>query len=667
MQSADSGADAAARRSRRRSSAVAPPRRSARSAPRMRRRRSARWRRSIGSQRRGGGDAADDEAWPAAPEAEAFKLGVFALVRLSAYDALAAAVLDRAGGRSRPGGRSRSRCSASTTRGRRRRCASSRRCRGATRPPSRCAGWRRQGRAGRAARARGLDPAKTPREVRRRGDPRRGALGRAAGSGAARGDRRRRQAGAEPAAGGGHRARRAEGGRPPCRSSRTSSPTTGRRCAPRRCAPPPRSIRRASRLVLSGLDVDRHWMVRAALAEVLGTLPPRSRSDACDRCCRMRTSASSRRCCARSSACACPTRDDRAHRAPARVGRRSIRERGSLARRDEGGGRGRGAARGLQDGTGGRRLRRARGSARGARGVYGRRGHRSGARGARRTRTGRSGCGRWSCWRSSSPAVDHRMAIRPAPGAPPAPYDDPQLVARDFSPHVFIETARGTIEFELAVLDAPQTARNFMALARKGFFNGLQVHRVVPNFVVQDGDPRGDGEGGPGYTIRDELNERPYLRGTVGMALVVARHRRQPVLHHALAAAAPRRPLHGVRARRQRHGRRRSDPGGRCDPADARVGREVLALSAYSKKGATAAPFYPTTRDSAGGPRMFGAGKAAYRFLPPFFFPPLAVFFAIALIPPFARGFLRGLSPRCSAAAVLARRPALSAPVASLG
>jgi cyclophilin family peptidyl-prolyl cis-trans isomerase len=117
------------------------------------------------------------------------------------------------------------------------------------------------------------------------------------------------------------------------------------------------------------------------------------------------------------------------------------------------------------------------------------------------------------------PGVDHRITIRPAPGAPPAPYDDPQLVTRDYSPHAFIETARGTIEFELAVLDAPQTARNFMALAKKGFFDGLQVHRVVPNFVVQDGDPRGDGEGGPGYTIRDELNERPYLRGTVGMAL----------------------------------------------------------------------------------------------------------------------------------------------------
>lgn len=117
------------------------------------------------------------------------------------------------------------------------------------------------------------------------------------------------------------------------------------------------------------------------------------------------------------------------------------------------------------------------------------------------------------------PAGDHRLAIRPSPGAPIAPYDDPQLIAPAFSPHVFIETAKGTIEVELAVLDAPQTTSSFMALARTGFFNGLQIHRVVPNFVVQDGDPRGDGEGGPGYSLRDELNERPYLRGTVGMAL----------------------------------------------------------------------------------------------------------------------------------------------------
>lgn len=119
----------------------------------------------------------------------------------------------------------------------------------------------------------------------------------------------------------------------------------------------------------------------------------------------------------------------------------------------------------------------------------------------------------------SEPGEDYRAAVRPAPGAPIASYDDPQLIGPPYSPHVFIETAKGTIEFELAVLDAPQTTRNFITLARKGFFTGLQIHRVVPNFVVQDGDPRGDGEGGPGYTIRDELNQRPFVRGTVGMAL----------------------------------------------------------------------------------------------------------------------------------------------------
>ena len=117
------------------------------------------------------------------------------------------------------------------------------------------------------------------------------------------------------------------------------------------------------------------------------------------------------------------------------------------------------------------------------------------------------------------PQGNHQETIRPVPGAPTSPYDDPSLLSQRYSPHVFVETVHGTIEFELAVFDAPQTTRNFIALARKGFFNGIEVHRVVPNFVVQDGDPRGDGQGGPGYTIRDELNDRPFLRGVVGMAL----------------------------------------------------------------------------------------------------------------------------------------------------
>jgi cyclophilin family peptidyl-prolyl cis-trans isomerase/HEAT repeat protein len=114
------------------------------------------------------------------------------------------------------------------------------------------------------------------------------------------------------------------------------------------------------------------------------------------------------------------------------------------------------------------------------------------------------------------------IAARMRPATEGAAVDDPEwlaMVAPAFSPHAYIETDMGTIEIELAVLDAPLTVRNFVTLARKGFFNGVAIHRVVHDFVVQGGDPRGDGEGGPGYTIRDELNQRPYLRGTVGMAL----------------------------------------------------------------------------------------------------------------------------------------------------
>lgn len=111
-------------------------------------------------------------------------------------------------------------------------------------------------------------------------------------------------------------------------------------------------------------------------------------------------------------------------------------------------------------------------------------------------------------------------AMRPAPA--PAILELAAIdtfIAPPYSPSAYIDTEKGTIHIELGVLEAPRTVANFVALVRKGYFNGVSLHRVVPDFVVQDGDPRGDGEGGPGYTIRDELSERPYLRGTVGMAL----------------------------------------------------------------------------------------------------------------------------------------------------
>jgi cyclophilin family peptidyl-prolyl cis-trans isomerase len=110
--------------------------------------------------------------------------------------------------------------------------------------------------------------------------------------------------------------------------------------------------------------------------------------------------------------------------------------------------------------------------------------------------------------------------IRPAPAAPlPELNDLPAMISPRVSPMAYIDTEKGMIQIELAVIDAPRTVANFVSLASKSFFGATPFHRVVPNFVAQDGDPRGDGEGGPGYTIRDEINQRPYLRGTVGMAL----------------------------------------------------------------------------------------------------------------------------------------------------
>ncbi len=87
------------------------------------------------------------------------------------------------------------------------------------------------------------------------------------------------------------------------------------------------------------------------------------------------------------------------------------------------------------------------------------------------------------------------------------------------APIARIETERGALELELFPAEAPVTVDNFVSLARRGYFDGQLFHRVVPNFVVQAGDPRGDGNGGPGYAIRDELNPHRYARGTLGMAL----------------------------------------------------------------------------------------------------------------------------------------------------
>ncbi len=76
----------------------------------------------------------------------------------------------------------------------------------------------------------------------------------------------------------------------------------------------------------------------------------------------------------------------------------------------------------------------------------------------------------------------------------------------------------GEIRIEFYPEDAPKTVENFVALAKQGFYNGLAFHRVVPDFVVQGGDPKGNGTGGPGYTIKAEFNQRKHVRGTLAMA-----------------------------------------------------------------------------------------------------------------------------------------------------
>src|SRR5881296_3899250 len=87
------------------------------------------------------------------------------------------------------------------------------------------------------------------------------------------------------------------------------------------------------------------------------------------------------------------------------------------------------------------------------------------------------------------------------------------------APQVTIESDRGNVVVELLPLEAPLTVAAFLALVDRRYFDGSRWHRVVPNFVVQAGDPRGDGWGGPGFVLRDEVNPTRYEVGTMGMAL----------------------------------------------------------------------------------------------------------------------------------------------------
>ncbi len=117
--------------------------------------------------------------------------------------------------------------------------------------------------------------------------------------------------------------------------------------------------------------------------------------------------------------------------------------------------------------------------------------------------------------RAFADSIEHAHPPRNAqPPAYPPDFADPPS-ARG----AVLHTTAGDVEWAFYGREAPQTVKNFVLLAERGYFDGLAVHRVVPNFVIQDGDPTGTGSGGPGHTIRCEYNRLSYGAGMVGMAL----------------------------------------------------------------------------------------------------------------------------------------------------
>lgn len=117
----------------------------------------------------------------------------------------------------------------------------------------------------------------------------------------------------------------------------------------------------------------------------------------------------------------------------------------------------------------------------------------------------------WQASRKTAPPVTTETLPGPSEGQTGAlPTEGGKMLT--------IETAYGNVDIELYPQDAPKTVARILELAKKGFYDGLTFHRVVPNFVVQGGDPRGDGTGGSGQNLPAEFNSREHVEGTVAMA-----------------------------------------------------------------------------------------------------------------------------------------------------
>ena len=146
-----------------------------------------------------------------------------------------------------------------------------------------------------------------------------------------------------------------------------------------------------------------------------------------------------------------------------------------------------------------------------------------------------AGCGGGGGSSSTTAKKPAAVATTPAPTASvggckqvkpatPAKHDVPKPTKQDALPAdatavVTLATSCGPITITLDQQAQPKTASNFAYLVKKGFYDGLTFHRVVPNFVIQGGDPQGDGQGGPGYAVREQPPaDAQYTRGVVAMA-----------------------------------------------------------------------------------------------------------------------------------------------------
>ncbi len=150
-----------------------------------------------------------------------------------------------------------------------------------------------------------------------------------------------------------------------------------------------------------------------------------------------------------------------------------------------------------------------------------------------------------------------------------------------------IHTNHGAIELELHDADAPKTVENFRKLAGEGFYDGVIFHRVIPDFMIQGGDPTGTGSGGPGYQFEDEFNEHPVARGALAMANAGPNtNGSQFFIVTADDVLLAQRQAHRLRPGHERDGRRRRDLSGRDRPRRPAARRTSSSSASSSSRSA---------------------------------------------------------------------------------